>query len=121
ELRTAALAPVCLATLFAVAIFATAVMFDLLLLVFVLLALCVLSARAAGDVARWGALTLALVGALFAKGPIALVYVLPVAVAAPLWRPPDPSWRRWYAGLLLAVLAALAAVLAWLGLQGGDV
>ena len=49
------------------------------------------------------------------KGPVILVYVLPVALFAPLWvsgaRP--QTWWRWYARLAFAVLFGAAMVLAW--------
>ena len=55
-----------------------------------------------------------LAGALYAKGPVALLHLLPLALAAPWWmREQQPDWRRWYGGVALAVALAAALILAW--------
>lgn len=46
---------------------------------------------------------------VYAKGPVILIHMLPVALSMPLWAGPDrPSARQWAGGLALAV--ALVAV-----------
>ncbi|MFM8477964.1 MAG: ArnT family glycosyltransferase, partial [Planctomycetaceae bacterium] len=52
---------------------------------------------------------------ILCKGPVVLLWVLPTALAAPLWlaaKAPG-GWLRWYAGLAVALLLAAAMGLAW--------
>jgi 4-amino-4-deoxy-L-arabinose transferase-like glycosyltransferase len=53
---------------------------------------------------------------LLAGGPIVLVYVLPLALAAPLWARGDPRlrWRHWYADLAKALVIASVLLAIWL-------
>jgi 4-amino-4-deoxy-L-arabinose transferase-like glycosyltransferase len=105
--------------------FASALMFDVMLAFFVALGLLglVRAWRSGGGVAGFVMLALGMGGALFAKGPVALLHLLPLALFAPWWmREQRPPWRRWYAGVGLAVLGAAALILAWAvpaGLSGG--
>ncbi len=101
---------------------ATALMFDVMLSFFVMLGFVglVLAGRSAESGRRralaggFGLLTLGLAGALYAKGPVALLHLLPPALLAPLWLRAGPrSWRAWYAGVALSLLAAAALILAW--------
>ena len=52
---------------------------------------------------------------MLAKGPVALVPVLPAALLAPVWLHAGPphGWLRWYAGVLGAVLLGAVLALAW--------
>jgi 4-amino-4-deoxy-L-arabinose transferase-like glycosyltransferase len=55
---------------------------------------------------------------VLAKGPVILLHVLPVALAAPWWAPelngrPGRSYSRYYLDLLLGVLLGAAIGLAW--------
>jgi 4-amino-4-deoxy-L-arabinose transferase-like glycosyltransferase len=52
---------------------------------------------------------------VLAKGPVIMLYILPVAVLAPWWSPPDTPvrWRTWYLGILGAVMGGAAIALAW--------
>ncbi|OFZ97230.1 MAG: hypothetical protein A2Z64_05865 [Betaproteobacteria bacterium RIFCSPLOWO2_02_67_12] len=103
----------------------TLTMFDLLL------ALCVLVAmigvvRAARGEARAGLLWLgAGIGlGVLAKGPVVLLHVLPVAIAAPWWATSvRAAPARWYLRLAGAVLLGAMIALAWAlpaGLVGGE-
>lgn len=80
--------------------------------------------RGAGSPAMRGFAWLALAIGLgvLAKGPVILLHVLPVALLAPWWRP-GLAWKRWYGGILLAVLGGAAIALAWAipaALHGGE-
>lgn len=104
-------------------LFGTVLMFDMPVAFFDLAALAgILAAR--GDRSgsrRWGwPLAGAALGlGILAKGPVALLVPLFVALAAPWWArdaqtpAPRPAWGRWYAGLALAVAMAAAIALAW--------
>ncbi|MBL8349410.1 MAG: glycosyltransferase family 39 protein [Burkholderiaceae bacterium] len=109
--------------------FATALMFDMLLSFFVALGLLGLARAwrrgdAGGRPAGFVLLGLGLGGALFSKGPVGLLHLLPAALFAPLWMVEQrPPWRRWYAGVVAAVLGGAAMILAWAipaGFAGGE-
>lgn len=97
-----------------IAVLATTLMFDLLLLA------CLLAAwNAQHDAIRrgwwrdWSGVGLATAAALLAKGPVAFVYLLPTLLAWRAWAPPGAAPvqpRR----LLAALALALALPLAWL-------
>jgi 4-amino-4-deoxy-L-arabinose transferase-like glycosyltransferase len=56
------------------------------------------------------------------KGPVILLHLLPITLLAPWWSPGLP-WRRWFGGVLLALLFGAAIALAWAipaGLSGGE-
>ena len=107
------------------ALFASALMYDVMLTFFVALGLLGLLRAWRGEGAKGFALyALGIGGSLYAKGPVALVHLLPLALAAPWWmRENRPRWGRWYAGTLLALLGGAALILAWAvpaGLAGGE-
>lgn len=61
---------------------------------------------------------------ILAKGPVILLHVLPVALAAPWWATPraDRRWSPWYATLLGALLLGAGGALLWAipaGIAGG--
>lgn len=93
--------------------FSTAAMFDVLLTVWALTG--VLGIQLAGS-GRYGKgftlLGVAIGLGILAKGPVILLHVLPLAVLAPWWSP-GHDWKRWYGGILLAVLLGAAIGLAW--------
>ena len=93
---------------------ASALMFDAGLTFFYALGLAGLVVAWRTRAARgFGLLALGLGGGLLIKGPVGLVHLLPLALAAPWWvREPMP-WRRWYGGVVLAVLGSAALTLAW--------
>lgn len=123
----ARMAPFVLLASLLYAYFATALMFDAMLGFFVALGLYGI-VRAWQDGGRRGFawLALGLGGALYAKGPVALLHLLPAALFAPWWmrerRAHGPHWGRWYAGVGLALLGGAALILAWAipaGIAGG--
>ncbi len=94
---------------------ASALMFDMLLTLFVTLAWWGLALAATGAPRRgFGWLALGLAGGLLSKGPATWLHVLPLALAAPWWlRRPALPWALWAAGVALATAAAALPLLAW--------
>lgn len=93
-------------------------MFDTLLTAAVLLAMVALWRLVHKGGARWVlALGAAIAFGIYAKGPVVLVHVIPVALLAPLWRQAGGEWsmRRHFGRLGLALLVAVALVALWLG------
>jgi len=109
-------APLILMTTLFWALYTTAVMFDFLLVFFVLCAV-VGIIRVWKDNAWYSGWLLA--GAamglgILAKGPVVLVYVLPPALLAPWWMENKScSWLKWYVSLVLATALAGGIALAW--------
>lgn len=68
------------------------------------------------DLRVWLLLGLALGLGLLASGSLILLYVVPVALLAPLWTRATPRmpWGYWYADIFKAVLMGLAIFAAWL-------
>ena len=60
-------------------------------------------------------LAVAITLGVLAKGPVILIHLLPVALAAPWWATPRVGrrWGRWYAALLGAVLLGTGGALLW--------
>lgn len=107
------------------AIYASTIMFDSLLAVFVIGAMLTLWRASEGTGWKsWLILGVILGFGILAKGPVALVYILPAGLLAPLWlRDNAVKWRHWYGGLGIAVLLGAAIGLAWAipaALQGGS-
>lgn len=120
----ARIAPFVLLASLLYAYFATALMFDAMLAFFVALGLYGIVRAWQDDGARgfvW--LALGLGGALYAKGPVALLHLMPAALFAPWWmREQRPRFGRWYARVGLALLGGAALILAWAipaGIAGG--
>lgn len=97
------------------AVFTDLVLFDMLLGAFVLAALLgVLEASRRPGARGWLLTGAAIGGGILAKGPVMLLHVLPVALLAPWWARPLPApARRWYGGVLLALLLGALIALAW--------
>lgn len=94
--------------------FFTLTQFDMLLVFCVLLGALGLWQAAAGRTRGWLWLTLALGLGLLAKGPVILLHLLPLALAAPLWAArPARGWAGWYGRIGLGLLGGAAMVLAW--------
>lgn len=107
-------------------IYATLVLFDLLLTVFVLLFVLALLDFAAGRGIRYAALAGLWIGmGVLAKGPVVLIHAAFPLAFYPLWRrPADLPPRRFFSGIAVMVATALLPVAAWLGpalyQAGGD-
>ncbi len=98
------------------AAFQNLVMFDLLLTCCVLVALNGLAdaAAARGTVRPWIWVSSGLALGVLAKGPVALLTVLPVALAAPWWRDSvRAAPKDWYRALAWACLGALLLAMLW--------
>jgi len=106
--------------------FATATMFDMLVAFFTLLGMLgMLTAWRGAAWKGWGLVGLSIGLGLLAKGPTILLQILPAAILAPWWaRGGGIVWRRWYIGMLGAVLLGAAIALTWAipaGIRGGEV
>ncbi|BCG49007.1 Uncharacterized integral membrane, glycosyltransferase [Citrifermentans bremense] len=118
-------AAVILGSTFAYLLWSSIIMFDVLLSFWVLIAVSALIR--AGKEGRFGPFALAGVaigGGILTKGPVVLVYILPVALFAFWWRPRGEVTPRWYAWTFLSLLIGIAVVLVWLipaALTGGEV
>ncbi|MES3032611.1 MAG: glycosyltransferase family 39 protein [Gemmatimonadota bacterium] len=69
-------------------------------------------------------LALAITLGVLSKGPVILIHVLPVALAAPWWATPrtDRRWATWYLSLIGAILLGAGGALLWAipaGVAGG--
>ncbi len=120
EQDVARYAPPLLLGTFSFALMATATLPDTWTLLFTLVAFWALLIQwRRRDMRAWLLLGLALgLGALTA-GFIMWVYVLPLAVTAPLWaRAPRPQWKYWYVDILAALALASVIVALWLGAAG---
>jgi 4-amino-4-deoxy-L-arabinose transferase-like glycosyltransferase len=101
------------------AYFATALMFDTLLGFFCTLGWLGLVRAWRDEHAARGLVLLGcgIAGGLLCKGPAALLHLLPVALAAPLWMREKPLhlrlWWHWYGGIALSTAVATVPVLAW--------
>jgi 4-amino-4-deoxy-L-arabinose transferase-like glycosyltransferase len=100
--------------------YSTAVLFDTLLTACVLLALIGVVEASQGRAGRGWAQCAAGIGlGLLAKGPVVLVHVLPIMLLAPWWIGDSDSakrpagWRRWYLGVITAMVLGAAIALAW--------
>ena len=95
------------------AVYSSALLFDMLVVTGVLVALAGLLAVRDGFFARGWALVAAGVAlGLYAKGPVALVFVLPPILLLRWWAaPPRPRWA--WPSAILAVVAGVGAILAW--------
>lgn len=110
-------------------VFSTLTMFDMMLAFFVALGIYGLLklADAGLTLPRWLLLGAAIGGGVLSKGPVVLLHLLPVALAAPWWHRelrPGSYWKRWYAGLAFSILLGAALALCWAlpaGMAGGEV
>lgn len=112
----ARLAPLLLLGIPLWAFWATLTLYDLLIGFFVLAAWHgLLRAKTECNWRCWLLTGLAVGGALLAKGPVILVFLLPPALLAPWWmgQRPAAGWGQFYLGLLIAVILGIALGLAW--------
>jgi len=118
-------APVITAGALLWASFSSLFMFDTLLACSALLALLgVVQAVEQGRRRGIVMLALGITLGVLSKGPVILIHVLPVALAAPWWASPrvDRRWGVWYLSLLGGVLLGAGGALCWAipaGLAGG--
>ncbi|MEO6967403.1 MAG: glycosyltransferase family 39 protein [Rhodanobacteraceae bacterium] len=98
------------------ALFATAIMFDLLLAACVLGALHALLDLDARRYARGTSLLGAMIGlGILAKGPVVLLHIAGVALLAPLWSEHARAAKaRWYFALFAGLLIGVTIALCWL-------
>ncbi len=125
DARTRGWAPVLVAGAVLWASFGTLFMFDTLLACSALLGLIgivsvVQHERRRGVFYLAAGITLG----LLSKGPVILLHLLPVALAAPWWATPraDRRWMPWYGALLGAMLLGALGALVWAipaGIAGG--
>ena len=125
DARTRGWAPVITVGAMLWASFGTLFMFDTLLACSALLALLGV-VRAVEHGQRRGVFYLAagITLGVLSKGPVILLHVLPVALAAPWWATwrSDRRWGSWYAALLGGVLLGACGALLWAipaGIAGG--
>ena len=101
-------------------LFNGAVMFDLMLTFFSLLAIVVmLGINGLGSTRQWLTVGVVLGLGLLTKGPVAILHVMPFAFLAPLWKAPIDnarpiSWWPWYRGLVLSMLISAVVLSIWL-------
>ncbi|MGR3400319.1 MAG: ArnT family glycosyltransferase [Paracoccus sp. (in: a-proteobacteria)] len=97
-------------------LFGSTTMFDAMLTMATLWAMLALwSAARRPQRGTWLSLGAAIALGVYAKGPVILLHVLPVALSMPLWAGPDrPHGRVWFRGLGLALAVALCLVSLWL-------
>lgn len=92
----------------------TMIMFDMLLAACVLTGLVGLAGAGAGDRRGWLIFGLGLGLGLLAKGPVALLHLLPPAALGPAWSDAARARRgHWYLGLSVAVVLGLAVAGCW--------
>lgn len=107
-------------------LFNTLTMFDLMLCCWTLVGIWALV-----DLARTGhwrnaaLFGVAIALGVLSKGPVILVFLLPAAIFAPLWRTSGdgPGWGRWYGAAALGLVFGAALALAWAlpaGFAGGE-
>ena len=109
--KTAAFAALILATTGIWLVWSGAIMFDVLLTAWVLLAVLGTLRLAETQRSGWLLLMLGTAGGLLTKGPIALVYILPVTLLGQLWTPELPE--KWHLKTGSAILCGLGAALLW--------
>lgn len=107
-------------------VYASMIMFDTLLACAVTAGLIAIrhAALAGSGFKRWAILGGIIGLGILIKGPVALVYILPSALLAPLWlERPVHGWGRWYGGILAAIGTGAAIALCWAipaAITGGD-
>ncbi len=128
--RTANFAPFILVSFSVWLLFAPLTMFDTLLTLTTMLAICgVLMARRGQWIAGWALAGVGMGLGILTKGPVIFVHTLPLALLGGWWareaiavrtsaatdspRQATGSWRQWYAGVLVALVVAGAIGLGW--------
>ncbi|MEI8570701.1 glycosyltransferase [Methylomonas sp. LW13] len=95
-------------------LFATSIMFDILLTSWVLLGMLGLLEVVQGDERKGWVLVAAAVGfGILSKGPVVFLHLIPTAILVAVWAPRSIVFSRWFAGLLIAALIGVAIALVW--------
>lgn len=122
--QVARYASLILASMLSYLLWSSVIMFDVILTFWVLLAvLALISATKEHRFAWYLLLGVAIGCGILTKGPVVLVYILPVALFGFLWLPGERFSGRWYGWLFLSVLIGVCVVLFWLvpaALTGGE-
>lgn len=115
QAHVALLAPWILIATLLWTLFATSIMFDILLTCWVLLAMLgLLEARRGAAFKGWALVAAAMGLGVLTKGPVIFLHVLPTAALMFVWtQRPALSHSRWFGCLLLAVLLGVAIALLW--------
>lgn len=103
-------------------VFSTSVMFDVMLAFWVLVGMHGVLIAVDGKRRGFVLLGVAIGLGVLTKGPVILLNLLPITVLA-LWWQPALNWKRWFGGVVLAVLLGAAIALAWAlpaGYSGGE-
>lgn len=94
--------------------FSTAIMFDIMVTLSVLLALLgILQARDSDSRQGWLLCGLAMGFGFLAKGPAIIPFIIPVAVLGPWWGGRSAGGKRWYFGLAFALIISVAVGMLW--------
>ncbi len=104
-------------------LFSTMVMFDMLVVFFVLLGVLGLLRIEAGQRFGWTLLFLGVALGALAKGPFAVIFLALVTLAAPLWMRLGEGWLSWYLRAAAAGIGGGLVALAWAipaALHGGE-
>jgi 4-amino-4-deoxy-L-arabinose transferase-like glycosyltransferase len=98
------------------AIYQTLALADLVLVCVVLLTMMAVHSYAAGGRAAGFVLGMLTGMALLVGGPVALVYLLPAMLLAPMWSDGNrkTGWGSWYGAIALATVIGIGLWLAWL-------
>lgn len=122
--QVARYASLILASMLSYLLWSSVIMFDVILTFWVLLAVLALISAAREHRFAWYLLLGVAIGCgILTKGPVVLVYILPVALFGFLWLPGERFSGRWYGWLFLSVLIGVCVVLLWLvpaALTGGE-
>lgn len=122
--QVARYAALVLASMLSYLLWSAVIMFDVVLTLWVLIAVdAVISAVKEQRLLWFTQLGVAIGFGILTKGPVVLVYVLPVALSAPLWAPGERPAGRWYASIGLSLAIGIAVLSFWLvpaALNGGD-
>ena len=95
-------------------VFITPTTFDTLVTFFVLLGILgILRAGQESSGRGWTMLSAAVGLGILTKGPMILLYMVPIGLAAPWWTNRRGGWLRWYSRLTLAIALGLGIALAW--------
>jgi 4-amino-4-deoxy-L-arabinose transferase-like glycosyltransferase len=123
--RIAQYAAIILSSTLSYLLWSSLIMFDVILTFWILLAIYGFLSAAENYSFRksWLLVGLAIGGGVLTKGPVILVYILPVAIFSFTWIPRGKFTKKWYAWLGLSVCLGLSIVLLWLipaALTGGE-